>query len=107
MPFFHWFRKTPANKRTEADVDQRVAKETAPAPEPVGIETPAQVSPAQESRQPEPASDLTRSEEASAASEPPANPTDEKPVKPNLSVPIGAFYAELPSHLLVGKELDF
>jgi len=107
MPFFHWFRKTPANKSTEADVDQRVAKETAPAPEPVGIDTPAQVSPAQESPEPEPASDLIRSEEASAASEPPANPTDETPVKPNLSVPIGAFYAELPSHLLVGKELDF
>jgi hypothetical protein len=107
MPFFHWFRKTPANKRTEADVDQRVAKEMPPAPEPVGIDTPAQVSPAEESPEPEPASDLTRSEEASAVSEPPANPTDETPVKPNLSVPIGAFYAELPSHLLVGKEPDF
>ncbi|HYY26593.1 MAG TPA: hypothetical protein VE860_01545 [Chthoniobacterales bacterium] len=107
MPFFHWFRKTPANKKTEADVDQRVAKETPPTSEPVGIDAPAQVSPAEESSAPEPVSELTRSEEASAVSEPQANPADNAPVKPNLSVPIGFFYAELPSHLLVGKEPDF
>ena len=107
MPFLHWFKRTPANKGIEADIGQKAAKETPPAPNLVRVEAPATVSQAESSPEPEQATDLARSQEASAVSEPLVNPTDEAPASPNLSVPIGSFYAELPSHLLVGKEPDF
>jgi len=107
MPFLHWFKRTPANKGIEADIGQKAAKETPPAPNLVSVEAPATVSQAADSPQPEQATELTRSQEASAVSEPLVNPTDEAPASQNLSVPIGSFYAELPSHLLVGKEPDF
>jgi predicted regulator of Ras-like GTPase activity (Roadblock/LC7/MglB family) len=107
MSFLHWFKRTPANKGIEADIGQKTAKETPPATELVSVEAPATVSQAEDSPGPEHATDLTQSQEASAVSEPLVNPTDEAPASPNLSVPISSFYAELPSHLLVGKEPDF
>jgi predicted regulator of Ras-like GTPase activity (Roadblock/LC7/MglB family) len=106
MPFLHWFKRTPANRRTEADIDQKVAKEPPPAPEPVSVDAPNKFSAGEAKSGKEPASESTPREEASASSEPTANATDKAPAIPNLSVAIGSFYAKLPSHLLVDKESD-
>jgi predicted regulator of Ras-like GTPase activity (Roadblock/LC7/MglB family) len=100
MPFLHWFKKPPASAATELDlVESIVAKPVGPAPVSPDANVPELY---QEIVPPGPPGQQLETQHLAipgSAQDAPAEPA----TGPYLSVPIGAFYEKLPTHLRAAK----
>jgi hypothetical protein len=107
MPFLHWFKRKSPSAKDEAETvlaDQQ-ATEPAKTPETLGA-SPEETS-GQSTRRDSPlsADRPVRSQNPADASDA-SGQIDAAPGTPHLSVPIGAFYAKLPTDLLAPKTPD-
>ena len=108
MPFLHWFKKKSESTKTETKslLPEELAKKEVDTPEAVGADLRQETGPG-----------IQPNEEQAADFRPiPENPASNftvaltEPAIPSatrhISVPIGAFYAKLPTHLLASKKPD-
>src|SRR5271165_3937226 len=108
MPFLHWFKKKSENAKIEAET----ALEDKPPMEPTSIPETFGTNLEQASGQttlqdgPRSTDRAVPSPDAAGVSATASGEIDVLQTTPHLSVPIGAFYARLPAHLLVSKAPD-
>jgi predicted regulator of Ras-like GTPase activity (Roadblock/LC7/MglB family) len=105
MPFLHWFKSKSERTETEANpvLAKKLATEQANTPETVVTHIRQETGPETllgEQRSADPQSEPQNPVVASEL------PTTEISAAPHISVPIGAFYAKLPGHLLAPKPPD-
>ena len=108
MPFLHWFKKKFESTETEAKrvLAEKHAAEPANAPEPLAANSRHENGLATLPNAPRSADLLSISQNRQVDSEVATSESDALPAMPHLSVPIGAFYAKLPKHLLTVKQPD-
>ena len=108
MPFIHWFKKKFESTETEAKrvLAEKHAAEPANAPEPLAANSRHENGLATLPNAPRSADLLSISQNRQVDSEVATSESDALPAMPHLSVPIGAFYAKLPKHLLTVKQPD-
>ena len=103
MPFLHWFRKK--SRSTEAEVEASSIDQSAPEPTTVAQKTSEnsgqKAVPDSTSIEQQSASLPVMPLSTAAAPRQPAETTPGRVPTPLFSVPVGAFYAKLPPHLLV------
>jgi hypothetical protein len=108
MPFLHWFKRKSESIEVEVEpvLARKIATEQANTPEPVAASLRPEIeleNLPDEHRAPE---IEPTSQSPEVVSEPRTSETNAPPAGPHLSVPIGAFYEMLPTHLLTSKKPD-
>jgi predicted regulator of Ras-like GTPase activity (Roadblock/LC7/MglB family) len=111
MPFLHWFKKKSESTKTETSfLADELARKQVATPETVGADWRQETGPGTPPNE-EPAADFQPipqnvPQNAASTSTLTVNQTDTPSATPHISVPIGAFYAKLPAHLLASKKPD-
>jgi predicted regulator of Ras-like GTPase activity (Roadblock/LC7/MglB family) len=108
MPFLHWFKKKSESTETESKsfLAEELARKQEATPGPVGADLRQETGPGTQPNE-KPATDFQPiPQNAASNSTLTVNEPDTPSVTPHISVPIGAFYAKLPAHLLASKKPD-
>jgi hypothetical protein len=108
MPFLHWFKKKSESAKTETKslLIEELAKKQADSPETVGANLRQETAPGTLPNEEQAADFQPIPQNPASDSTLPVNEPGTPSATPHISVPIGAFYAKLPAHLLAPIKPD-
>jgi hypothetical protein len=108
MPFLHWFKKKSESTKTETKslLAEEVAKKQVDTPETVDADLRQGTGPGTQPNEEQAADFQPIPQNPASNSTLAVNEPDTPSATPHISVPIGAFYAQLPAHLLASKKPD-
>ena len=108
MPFLHWFKKKSESAKTETKslLIEELAKKQADSPETVSANLRQETAPGTLPNEEQAADFQPIPQNPASDSTLPVNEPGTPSATPHISVPIGAFYAKLPAHLLAPIKPD-